>query len=65
MKGLSIANTDVIREAHNSFARPEPFSVEDKPSRVDEQEAFHFKSYVPHEGKLYELDGLKPNLPRR
>jgi ubiquitin carboxyl-terminal hydrolase L5 len=29
------------------------------PARLQE-DAFHFIAYVPFEGKVYELDGLKP-----
>jgi len=58
MKGLAIGNQPVIKEAHNSFSRPEPFSfIETKGGK--KEDAFHFVSYVPIHGRLYELDGLK------
>jgi ubiquitin carboxyl-terminal hydrolase L5 len=57
MKGLAVGNSEVIRNAHNSFRHQSSFEiVQDKESGDD---AFHFIGYVCHEGKVYELDGLK------
>ncbi|XP_072015643.1 ubiquitin carboxyl-terminal hydrolase isozyme L5-like [Amphiura filiformis] len=58
MKGLSISNSDVIREVHNGFSRQQMFEFDAKQANKDD-DVFHFVGYVPIDGRLYELDGLK------
>uniref|UniRef100_A0A7S2ABW8 Ubiquitin carboxyl-terminal hydrolase n=1 Tax=Alexandrium andersonii TaxID=327968 RepID=A0A7S2ABW8_9DINO len=58
MKGLAISNSEPIRKAHNSFHKQSSFEIiQDKDSKGED--AFHFVGYICHEGKVYELDGLK------
>ena len=60
MKGEAIGNSDMIKEAHNSFARPEPFGIDDsKKQSSGKGDAYHFIAFVPFQGVVYELDGLK------
>lgn len=58
-KGWAVGNSDGIRSAHNSFTRQDPFEIEYTKNTGKEEDAFHFISYVPFNGQLYELDGLQ------
>jgi len=58
MKGLALSNSDTIRGVHNSFARQTLFEFDSK-SASKEEDTYHFVGYVPIDGRLYELDGLR------
>ena len=66
-KGLAIGNCPQLAMAHNSHAAPRARRRIERPSsslatagRVSSsQETFHFVSYVPINGRLFELDGLR------
>ncbi|KAK8387375.1 hypothetical protein O3P69_018156 [Scylla paramamosain] len=66
-KGWAIGNTPELANAHNSHSAPQARRRPDKTpgvptsSRVSNAETFHFVSYVPVNGRLFELDGLKPS----
>lgn len=57
-KGLTLSNASQIRTVHNSFARQTLFELDSKNPNKDD-DVYHFIGYVPIEGRLYELDGLK------
>lgn len=63
-KGWAIGNTPELACAHNSHAMSLAKRRLDKGSGVSTGrftgEAFHFVSFVPINGHLFELDGLKP-----
>jgi len=69
MKGDTLGSNIMIRTAHNAFARPEPFVMEDSSGDSsgrrknqdddDDTAAYHFIAYVPFKGGIYELDGLQ------
>ncbi|XP_058175017.1 ubiquitin carboxyl-terminal hydrolase calypso isoform X2 [Anopheles ziemanni] len=63
-KGWAIGNTPELACAHNSHAMPQARRRMDRNSGVSTGrftgEAFHFVSFVPIDGHLFELDGLKP-----
>jgi len=64
-KGLAIGNCPQLAQAHNSHAAPRARRRVDRTSAVVTTggrftgEAFHFVSYVPINGRLFELDGLR------
>ena len=58
--GESLGDSELIRQTHNSFAAPHSFLSEEARAAKEEDDVFHFISYLPAMGRLWELDGLKP-----
>ncbi|CAH1647785.1 unnamed protein product [Spodoptera littoralis] len=58
MRGLTLSNSQTIRSAHNSMAQQSIFEFDPKTASKDD-EAYHFVGYMPIDGRLYELDGLR------
>ncbi|CAI4226954.1 unnamed protein product [Auanema sp. JU1783] len=56
-RGLTMSNSEMIRDVHNSFTRPTLYELDQKRSKGEDN--YHFVSYVPIKGKVYELDGLR------
>lgn len=59
LKGELIGQLESIRDAHNSFSRPEAIEIKQDDKDPSGGEAFHFVGYVQASGALWELDGLK------
>lgn len=57
-RGLALSNAGQIRTVHNSFSRQTLFELDNSKNQKDE-DVYHFISYMPIDGRLYELDGLK------
>lgn len=57
LRGTQVTGSDVLREAHNSFAPSELFVLDQEiPSASD---VYHFVSFVYKNGAIWELDGLQ------
>ncbi|WWD22144.1 hypothetical protein CI109_106633 [Kwoniella shandongensis] len=60
--GHILSSSPHIREVHNSFSKSSPFALDPTafPDR-EKEDAYHFVAYLPINGILYELDGLRRN----
>jgi ubiquitin carboxyl-terminal hydrolase L5 len=56
-RGLCLSNSQEIRSVHNSFSRPNFLEIEG--GKGSKEDSYHFVTYVPVKGHVYELDGLK------
>jgi len=72
LRGLALTNFSFLRNLHNSLSRASERAALDialmeaakskqrgKGDSSDEDESFHFIAYVPLNGVLWELDGLR------
>mmetsp|Transcript_58846 Transcript_58846/g.143947 ORF Transcript_58846/g.143947 Transcript_58846/m.143947 type:complete len:218 (+) Transcript_58846:605-1258(+) len=61
LKGVAISSSDPIRKAHNAFGRTDAFLNDGKyvSKHRQSEDVFHFVAYIPKDGTVYELDGLK------
>ena len=57
-RGEMIGQSDKIRTVHNSFARSNVFSFEDKHQKED-PDVYHFVAFIFRDGHVWELDGLQ------
>lgn len=59
-RGEVITSDAFFRTAHNSLSPPPSVSLAELDlQRNKSDEAYHFIVYLPHNGSIYELDGLK------
>ncbi|VDN60157.1 unnamed protein product [Dracunculus medinensis] len=56
-RGLCLTSCEAIRDVHNSFARQHLFELDIKSTSKDDD--YHFVTYMPIDGHIYELDGLR------
>jgi len=59
-RGEVITSDNFFRSAHNSLSPPPSISLAELDiQRERSEDAYHFIVYLPHQGFIYELDGLK------
>lgn len=62
LRGEAIGQNNDIRNIHNNYCASDPFLMIDHLDDDDNHKSgdvYHFISYVPIDGKIYELDGIK------
>jgi len=61
-RGEVITSDHFFRSAHNSLSPPPSVSLAELDiQREKSEDAYHFIVYLPYQGYIYELDGLKPS----
>ena len=59
LKGLTLTNATIIRNAHNSFRPPDTALMLKQSKKGKAEDAYHYVAYLPILGRLWEIDGLK------
>lgn len=59
-RGMALTSADWLRAAHNALSPPAAVSLEELGLPREKEDAFHFVVYVPRDGHVWELDGLRP-----
>jgi ubiquitin carboxyl-terminal hydrolase L5 len=62
LKGETMTNSSLIRTVHNSFTSPNMLIDETRPppQSSDNDGLYHFIGFIQKDGRIWELDGLKP-----
>lgn len=62
MRGEVIGGSEILRNYHNEMCAPVNFVEEQNQNypKGAHQDAFHYVAFVPVNGNIYELDGLRP-----
>lgn len=60
LKGLCFAECEKVKIEHNKFSKPSQFIESSQKRRAtDDDDVFHFVSYIHFKGCIYEIDGLQ------
>lgn len=61
LRGETMTNSEKIRTVHNSFTSPNMFEFHSNDSFASEkyEDTYHFIGFIPFDGIIYELDGLR------
>ena len=60
LKGLCFADCEKVKQEHNKFSKPSQFIESSQKRKAnDDDDVFHFVSYIFFKGSIYEIDGLQ------